>query len=390
MKNVLTIFKKEWDRVIKDKRLLFSVMILPGLMIFIIYSFMGTAMTSLSAPDPGNIAIVNPTEGFTSIYALPDNENIDNIITIAASEIPTYMTLVDQGEWDLIIVFPANIESNLVDGYQATADIYYNGNESQSQTIYQVYRGYLDIYGKALSYQLYEDTTVLLYNVGTQPIDEKKLMGTIMATLLPMLVVMFLFSGAMAIGPESIAGEKERGTMATLLVTPVKRSQIAMGKVASLGVLSLLSAISSFIGIITSFPKLFGEDIDFLSIYGIGEYAMILGLLFSTVFVIVGVISVVSAYAKNLKEAGTLITPIYLLTIIIGISSIFGEGANASWWYYLIPIYNTVQSLIAVLTFDPNITMYMMITVMANLVFTALLIVLLNRMFNSEKIMFSK
>ncbi|MDD3842005.1 MAG: ABC transporter permease [Candidatus Izemoplasmatales bacterium] len=390
MKSIWTIFKKEWDRVIKDKRLLFSVMILPGLMIFLIYTFMGTAMSSLNADKPGNIAIVNPTSAFADIYTPDEGEIIDNVITIDSTEIDTYKDLVDAGEWDLIIDFPEDLETGLVDGYQETLEIYLNGNETQSQIIYQTYRGYLDEYSEALSYQLYNDTTVLVFVIDSMTVDNNKIIGALMASLLPMLVVMFLFSGAMSIGPESIAGEKERGTMATLLVTPVKRSQIAMGKVASLGVLSLLSAISSFIGIILSFPKLFGEDIDFTSIYGFGEYAMILGLLFSTVFVIVGVISVVSAYAKNLKEAGTLITPIYLLTIVIGISSMFGEGANTSWWLYLLPIYNTVQTLIAILTFDSNITLYMMITIFSNLVFTALLILLLNRMFNSEKIMFSK
>ncbi|MFQ7035420.1 MAG: ABC transporter permease subunit [Candidatus Borkfalkia sp.] len=52
----------------------------------------------------------------------------------------------------------------------------------------------------------------------------------------------------MGIAPESIAGEKERGTIATLLVTPIKRSELVVGKVLSLSALSSLSAISSFIG----------------------------------------------------------------------------------------------------------------------------------------------
>jgi len=74
------------------------------------------------------------------------------------------------------------------------------------------------------------------------PLDDTEFMGKIIASLLPMLMIMFLFSGAMSIGPESIAGEKERGTIATLLVTPVKRKEIAIGKILALSVLSLISA----------------------------------------------------------------------------------------------------------------------------------------------------
>ncbi|MDP3130027.1 MAG: ABC transporter permease subunit, partial [Bacillota bacterium] len=220
--------------------------------------------------------------------------------------------------------------------------------------------------------------------------DPAQQTGTMMSTLLPMLVVMFLFSGAMAIGPESIAGEKERGTIATLLVTPVKRREIAIGKVLSLGVMSLISAVSSFIGIISSLPMLLGvEDVN-VDFYGFADYLTILALLFSTVFVIVGVIAIVSAYAKNMKEAGTLITPIYFVTIIIGVSTMFSDGATTDWWAYLIPIYNTVQTLTAVLTFDPSTATYLLLTALANLAYTGLFVYVLNRMFQSERIMFAK
>ena len=71
-----------------------------------------------------------------------------------------------------------------------------------------------------------------------------------MAMIMPMLMVSFLFSGSMGVAPEAIAGEKERGTMATLLVTPINRAHIAIGKILSLSVIALLSGLSSFLGVI--------------------------------------------------------------------------------------------------------------------------------------------
>ena len=176
-------------------------------------------------------------------------------------------------------------------------------------------------------------------------------------------MIMFLFSGAMAIGPESIAGEKERGTIATLLVTPVKRREIAIGKISALSLLTLISATSSFIGISFSLPKLmqFEEGMS-ANIYGFAEYLMILGVLFSTVFVIVGIISIISAYAKTLKEASALIMPFYILTILVAVSSMFGSGANTKIIFYFIPIYNSVQSLTAILTFDSMALTYPVIS----------------------------
>jgi ABC-type Na+ efflux pump permease subunit len=60
--------------------------------------------------------------------------------------------------------------------------------------------------------------------------------------ILPFLILSFLFSGCLAVTPESIAGEKERGTIATLLVTPIKRRELAIGKIISLSILATLAA----------------------------------------------------------------------------------------------------------------------------------------------------
>lgn len=409
MRPVWTIFKKEWDRVVKDKRLVLTVMLLPGMMIFLIYSFMGGAIGNLTATEPGKIAVANPSAAFTEIYSpVSDGEGgwtanaygnweEGEIAVIALAEIPDYESRVDAGTWDLVIVFPEGMDGLVESGYHASVQIYFNQNEQQSSSVYARFMGYLSTFETVLSLSVYGDTTVLVPQILGPALDENRQMGLILSSLLPMLVVMFLFSGAMSIGPESIAGEKERGTMATLLITPVKRSQIALGKVLSLGILSLISALSSFLGILFSIGKLFGaetgQELGFsqiLEIYGAAPFLFLLVLLFSTVFVIVGLISIVSAYAKNVKEAGTLIIPLYLVTIIVGVSSMFSGGAVQEWWWYLIPIFNTVQSITALLMSDPNAWLFVLLTVAANLALTAGLVYLLTRMFESERIMFAK
>ncbi|MFA5006451.1 MAG: ABC transporter permease [Candidatus Izemoplasmatales bacterium] len=389
MRNVLTIFKKEWDRVFKDRRLILSVMVLPGLMIFILYTFIGQGMSNFITPDEELVAIANAPTAFTTLWNAAEADQPVTLATIEPDDFETYRDRVDAADWQLVIVFPENFEDDLgVDKPEIV--VYYNPNETDSTLVFERFAGYLVQYQEALSTELYGDTEAFAVSWASTEVDEAQMVGTLMSTLLPMLVVMFLFSGAMAIGPESIAGEKERGTIATLLVTPVKRREIALGKVLSLGVLSLISAVSSFIGIISSLPNLFATEGVDMNVYGVSDYLLILALLFSTVFVIVGIIAIVSAYARNMKEAGTLITPIYLITIVIGVSTMFSDGAAQSWWIYLIPIYNTVQTLTAILTFDPAAPLWLLVTVLSNLVFTAVFVFILNRMFDSERVMFAK
>lgn len=391
MRNIKTIFMKEWHRVIRDKRLVLSVMLLPGLMIFLIYTFIGSAMTNMFEGEVPRIAVVNEPLSFQAIYRDIEASEFESVIeTIDPSDVARYAADVESGEWDVVIVFPEDFETRLGDDPRPEVILISNPNDPVSDTIGNRFARYLSAYLEALSFQLYGDTNAFhLTFDGPEP-DPSVQSGIMLSMLLPMLVVMFMFSGAMSIGPESIAGEKERGTIATLLVTPVKRREIALGKVFSLGVLSLLSAASSFVGIALSFPNLFPEGSVSLEAYGFEAAAQTLLLMFSTVFLIVGVISVISAYAKNLKEAGTLITPVYLLTILTGVSSMFSSGANPKLLFYVIPIYNTVQSLTAVLTFETFVWPAILITVAANAVYVALLVALLNRMFESERIMFAK
>ena len=204
-----------------------------------------------------------------------------------------------------------------------------------------------------------------------------------------MLIIMFLFSAAMSIGPDSIAGEKERGTIATLLVTPTKRSEIAIGKVLSLSVISLFSATSSFIGIIFSLPKLLQSNELSIAIYGPAEFAMLFSVLLATVLVIVGVISCISAYAKTIKEASLLIMPFYFVSIVVGISTLMSGEANQNPIMYLVPIYNSVHIIISILTFETTATTFF-IMIGSSVVYVSILIFVLNKFFQSEKIMFAK
>ncbi len=389
MKNILTVFKKEWDRVIKDRRLVLMVILLPGLLIFTIYSVMGSVINNQTEPM-ANIAVVNEPDSFTDFYlSYEDLENL-TIKEITASEIANYEDLIDNKEWTMIISFPEDIESYDGLGDKPVVYVYYNVNDLDSSNTVNRFTNYLQSYEKYLSELLFNDRVYFNLVQSSTEMNENEIMGSVLSQLLPMLVIMFLFSGAMSIGPEAIAGEKERGTISTILITPIKRSEIAMGKILGLSVLSLLSAVSSFLGIILSLPKLMNYEGANIAIYGVSQYLLILLILFSTIFVIVGIISILSAYAKSVKEASAYIMPIYILTIIVSISTSFSSIDNPNILLFIVPIFNSVQSLRAILTFSDQALIYTLITVFANIVYLGVFIYILNKMFNSEKIMFAK
>ena len=118
-----------------------------------------------------------------------------------------------------------------LDTTQAAPDInmYYNSVSTESSTIYNQMYQVFDDYESSLAnkFDINAEEGVK-YDVAT----EKDTSAQLFSMLLPMLLMSFLFSGCMAVAPESIVGEKERGTIATLLVTPMKRSELAVGNSA--------------------------------------------------------------------------------------------------------------------------------------------------------------
>lgn len=398
MKNIWTIMKKELARVFKDPRLILMVFIVPGLMIYVMYSIMGTSMQKQSENVDKEKAIVytvNMPESFQSVL---NNDSVKDTLSINAeyeaimmSELDERKDMIKSGEADYIIVFSANFDDALLNEERPSIQTYYNPSEDLSTSINSKMTAAIEIYRQALISDKYGDVSCfdLNLNDNSQIYEEDKAVAKVLSMMLPFLIITFLFSGAMSVGPESIAGDKERGTIATMLITPIKRSELALGKVFSLSILSIISAISSFIGVILSMPKLMGMEASSANIYSFQDYALTLGLLIATVFTILGLIAIVSAFAKNIKEASMLVMPIYILSMLVGISTMFTSGAAESWYLYLIPIYNTVNVLLGIFSLEFSMTNYL-ITIIVNIVFAAGLVFALTKMFNSEKIMFSK
>ena len=205
------------------------------------------------------------------------------------------------------------------------------------------------------------------------------------------MIIMMLFSGTMAIAPSAIAGEKERGTIATLLVTPMRRNELALGKVVSLSCMALLSGISSFLGIALSLPKMMGgsEDVEIPFNYAFEDYAALLLIILSAVLIMASAVSVLSAFAKDVKNAGTMITPFMLVIVFAGLMPMFQSDVPQNVAVYAIPFYNSIETLTAVFGHDLSWTT-VIVTLVSNIVYAGLAVWGLSRMFNSEKIMFGK
>lgn len=388
-KGIWTIMKKELARFFKDGRMCLTTLLLPGLMIYILYSFMGDALGSqLNVTEDFQPAIraVELSDSMRELFAQAGMEAEE----IGADEQVDAMNAVQQEEIDLLIVFPQNFDA-AVRAYDVSAgeaapniEIYYNSASADSSAAFEQVQGMLDQYESALS----NCFDINRGQEGYDLADDRDLAGMTMASMMPLLILIFLFSGCMAVAPESIAGEKERGTIATILVTPIRRSELALGKIFSLSIIALLSGLSSTVGILLSMPKLMGGMEVNMNVYGASDYIMLGLVILSTVLFLIALISIVSAFAKTIKEAQTLVLPLMMIAMVVGVTSMFGS-AQTQTALYLIPLYSSVQCMSGIFSFSFSLV-NMSVCVISNLLYTAILIFVLTQMFHSERIIFTK
>ena len=399
--NTLTIIKKEFARFFGDRQLIFTALIMPGLLIYLIYSFMGTGIESMiqeGANDNVALRVENMPESIAPLFDNADSLNI-TILPVPFTQ-KDIDQLEDKDLNTVLMRFPADFDQQLAtyvpqSGEPApNIEIYYNSTNNATQRVFSILETMLTTYEESICnrFDINRVDETSEEPVSFDQATDDNIGAMIWSKILPMLILMMLFSGVMAIAPSSIAGEKERGTIATLLVTPMRRNELALGKIISLSGIALMSGISSFIGIALSLPKMIHGDVDTAALgfhYTTGDYFVLLLTILAAVLIMASVISLLSALAKDVKNAGTMALPLMLVVMLCGLLPMFQNGASENLAIYLIPFYNSVEVMTAVFAHEV-LWMPVVVTSVANVVYTGIALWVLTRMFSSEKVMFAK
>lgn len=382
---LLALMRKEFARFFRDPRLIVTLLI-PGILIYAIYSIMGSVIWDDANKGYSYHAYVY---GESRIVAyIEQSLGVENLFT-PVTDLAAAKKDVEEGKADALLVFPENFDA-LSDAFEPEPDnpekkapqiqIFYLSAEEQSSSFYVLILAMLEVF---------ENSIVNKFDVVPQSFSsEQDIAATMMGGLIPFLIVIFVFAAGMSITLESVAGEKERGTLATVLVTSVKRSHVALGKVIPLGCIAAIGAASSFLGVALSMPKLMGMSVGgVIGGYSAGSYLLLFMLILSVVPCIVAAITAVSTYAKSVKEASAYTSFLMIFMMVLSLASAFISGIGE--WAVAIPVLNAVTVMQSILSGGIPVWQSF-VSLGVNLLFTALLVWLIAWMLGNERIMFGK
>jgi sodium transport system permease protein len=400
------IIKKELTRVFTDKKLVISLFILPVVLIIGMYVLVGTMQTSMSNDIEKHLPIVyiqNAPDDLKKVIA--QSKYKADIQYIGEEEdIAGIKAEILNGDTDLLVVFEEDflnkIKNYKTGGVIPEVKTYYNNSEDYSDTarsnfLSQVIEPFKQ---QQLAERFGDLGQLAIFQVDRNPetsiiVDEEKATGKLFGTLLPYLITFLLFAGAMSLGVDAITGEKERGTMASMLLTPLKREKIVLGKLLSLSILSCLSAAVYAVTMLISMPIMLkglgGEKIEGLSIqFSADQIIELLAIMLTLVYLYVSVVSLTAVFAKTAKEAGTYIVPLYTIVLAAGMITMFTGNSEKALGMFAIPVYGSAISIQNLLSGELTLPQFG-ITIGGTVILAALLTSLITKAFNSEKVMFN-
>lgn len=349
MKLIAIIFRKELKDMLRDRRTLFFMILMPFLIIFLIVNLsmrLGMDMEKRAQEKELHVAVFSAAQLPAFLNLLQTREKVKIDTRVPRTEINQ---AVNDGRLDFAISFPDDFSEKIdLKGTNEVA-VFYKASTSENERALGRIQKVLEAYGKQLLNLRLEKKNltaafvepIKIVEMDISSIREK--MGQRIGGMLPYLLVIFCFLGAMYPAIDLAAGEKERGTMETLLVSPATRLQIVVGKFLVVTASGIFTALTSVLWLYLVFRQSKMIPPEILSVVlKLIEWKSLL-LFFSMIIPLcaffAAILLSVSVFAKSYKEASSIIAPLNMIIIIPVLIGIF-PGIKLSSTTALIPILN--------------------------------------------------
>ncbi|MRX09713.1 ABC transporter permease subunit [Pseudoduganella sp. FT25W] len=220
--------------------------------------------------------------------------------------------------------------------------------------------------------------------------DKREQMGALVGGMLPYILLMVCLMAAMYPAIDTGAGEKERGTLETLLLAPVSRTAIVLAKflmLFTIGLTSALLMIVSVAALILFFGGLIGGDmVQMMRAIGPLDLAMVALMLVPTAAIFAAILLSISVYAKSYKEAAGLISPLIIVTILPTLVALL-PGVELNWKWSMVPLTNVSLAMKELVKGTMDYRMFSVILLSTTLS-AGLLLALCRWWFNREQVLF--
>ena len=340
------LLKKELLDVVRDRRTVLLTLVLPVLL----YPGLLTAMGAIIAAgkdrlknEPLVVAVTTP-----DAQALLDGQPTPPRTSWQRTPRAEAEALLRDQKIAAIVDAPEGAAQAVADERQATVTVLYTRRFDRSMEALDRLRPVLEaVNTRALTLRLearqLDPAFAAPVKLEAVDLDFQKDLGPLIASrLLPVVLLMMLFIGALYPAVDLTAGEKERGTLETLLVCPVRPVQVMAAKyltVALVSVASTLVNLAAMAGTFGAGLSLAGPAASTSMRFSVAQVAVMLACLVPAALLVSGVSLAVASMARSFKEGQSLMTPVLLVGLAPALLSQM-PGIELTWGTALVPLLN--------------------------------------------------
>ncbi len=349
------VYRKELQETLRDRRTIVSMIVVPVLVMpMLIWGMSSITMrlTRKAQIERFSVMLLGAENAPTLAEILRKSPSLD----IQPPD-DDYAQRIEDKSLRAAIEFPPNFENRLAAGESdpgLTVTIYFHEGEMRSgfavSRIKDLLRDYHDriVSQRLAARQIAPELLAPFATAERNVASPQKVSGALLGGIIPYIIVLLAFTGAMYPAIDLTAGEKERGTIETILASPVSRAALTAGKFFTVLTASLITTAMSLASMTVAMhlsPSMSrgmasGEDFFKLAISFKGALAVIcmvlpVAVMFSAVLLAIALL------AKSYKEAQSYVSPLMIIVVLPAVTAML-PGVELDSRLALVPITNVV------------------------------------------------
>jgi len=397
LRNVSIVYHKELTEWLRDRRTLISTVLVPLLAFPVLMVGMTSLMAVMMGKAEKEAAKVMVIGGQDSPRLLEELQKDSELEIVPATG--DYKKQITEKEIRAAVEVPKGFDAALNSGEPQTVNIYYYEGEIKSSFgvthVEKFFNDYRDsVISSRLASRNLPGSILKPFEVKKENVaPPEKVSGAALGGLLSYMVILLSMTGAIYPAIDLTAGEKERGTMETILSSPLSRVDLVLGKFFLVLSASLSTAMLSVISMGTSFylvgnsgamakkdAAVFQLHIGLSTVLSVFLMALPLAVLFAAALL------TIALFAKSYKEAQSYLTPMTFIVVIPAVASLL-PGFELNPKLALVPILSTslVCKEIVAGTFHWN---YILLILLSSCVYAAAALFIAVKTFQRESVLF--
>jgi sodium transport system permease protein len=353
LRNVGIVYHKELIDSLRDRRTVISMIVVPLLLMPLLTIGMGALSLTLVDEARKEIPRVMILGGDDSPGVIAELKQLRDLRIVPAK--PDFAEEISNKQIRAAVEIPDGFETKLAAGETSTVTIYmYEGELKSGFGAGRLRRFFSELRDRTVREHLdarrLPDSLVRPFDIEEKNVaPPEKVGGAILGGLVPYFVILLCLTGAMYPAMDLTAGEKERGTMETILCSPVSRTHLVLGKFLMVLTASIATAILTIASMAVSFGA--GKKLLLGVTQGAADAALqitITGKAMVSIFFVVLPLAVffsaallaLSVFAKSFKEAQSYISPLMIVAVLPAVAALL-PGVELNSTLALVPVLNT-------------------------------------------------